>query len=213
MIVKIVTLLLYLTLSICILLFPFLKLSLPIAQASAFRAHFVQGHLEEGAAQRLNNNVILFLQGKEALDPAFTRSEAGHMHDVQRLFSHLNTFFSVSLLLLLCCSLLLLSQKRSNCILNAMGWSGLTILGLGATLLLLLLWDFQACFIYFHEWFFPQGNWSFSPHSFLIQLYPRPFFMAIGQLLFTLVLLEAVVVLFLSFAMKKKLFKAFQTLF
>jgi integral membrane protein (TIGR01906 family) len=211
---KVFSFFLYFSLLFLILLFPFLKFSLFLTATQSFRDPLTsQTHLEKRTARRLNQNVVRFIQGKEALDEAFTRMERSHMEDVKRLFTQANTLLSLSMSFLLGSLFILPWWKGAGATLyRCMIWSGGTVLVLGAVFLVLIFLDFQKCFIFFHEVLFPQGNWSFSPHSLLIQLYPKPFFMAMSQVLFLAIMSLSFSVWFIGYSLKRGLFREIKNL-
>jgi integral membrane protein (TIGR01906 family) len=204
--------LLYFALLFLIVLVPTLKLSLFLTSTQSFRDPLAQTHLEIKAARRLNLNIVRFIQGKEALDEAFTRMERIHMHDVKHLFSIGEACFSLSLGYFLLALFFLPRLRKGETLYQVMVWSGGTILCLGGAALLFMMFDFQIFFIGFHKVFFPQGNWSFSPHSLLIQLYPKPFFKAMGKVVFLSIVTLGLAVWMMGILMKNKLFSGLNSL-
>lgn len=213
MLAKLFSFILYLSLLFILFLFPILKIAPLLASSTTFRESWVHSHLDKNAARRLNHNILAFLKGREALDEAFMRNERNHMEDVKNLFILGETVFTISLCISLINILILYALKESSKTIKALEASGATILIVGTLVLGCIAFNFQNSFMLFHEWFFPQGNWSFPMHSLIIQLYPSSFFMAIGQLVFACMWALGAICWFLSFAMRRKWFRSFQTLF
>ncbi len=124
-----------------------------------------------------------YLDGEEVDLGFYTQAEQDHLKDVRRLL--LKVKFIAGLLVLI-----LLSQgaahwrsctrlKKCDCkplIERVLFWGGIGTLVLVVLLALLSLLDFPSFWTYFHEVFFPQGNWLFDRGTMLIQLFPRTFF-------------------------------------
>jgi integral membrane protein (TIGR01906 family) len=53
-----------------------------------------------------------------------------------------------------------------------------------------ILLIFNQFFLFFHQVFFPQGNWSFSESSILIQLYPEEFWVTCTAIILATILIE-----------------------
>ncbi len=104
----------------------------------------------------------------------YDQNELNHMEDCQHLF----TAFRLFCLIILIISIFLLT----SIIILRTSFSYKTIkfffIGLSITSGLILiiavygLIDFMGAFALFHKIFFPQGNWRFSYHSYMIQMLP-----------------------------------------
>jgi hypothetical protein len=91
------------------------------------------------------------------ISKCLTPQEFSHLRDVQVLLQYI--YFLLPLALL---TLLSTKQKLHK----------LFLLSVYFLTSLIFLFNFELAFTLFHHLFFPQGNWSFSAHSYLIQHYP-----------------------------------------
>lgn len=89
-----------------------------------------------------------------------TTEEIRHLQDVSRLISWLYLILPI----LLVTSVSLPTPRIRYNLIKQAGLYILLVIAITAT--------FNSSFILFHQIFFPQGNWSFSYDSLLIQLYP-----------------------------------------
>ena len=94
-------------------------------------------------------------------------AEKSHLADVKDLMNDLPIVFIV--LSLLFFSLLQRIKEKRKVLL----YGGILA---AAIPLFLYVIPFDSVFNLFHQIFFPQGNWMFSPDSLLIQVYPSQFF-------------------------------------
>jgi len=145
-------------------------------------------------------NAINFLDNKENLIGNYTSNEKSHMQDVKRLIKKVNYLFYF--LLLIITSILTYYKKDKNHILKLLKKGGLTSIVSLLILLSFIILSFNQSFIFFHEIFFPQGNWQFPYDSFLIQTFPLNFFIVISQKIFITALISGIII-FLT----EKLFK------
>jgi len=61
-----------------------------------------------------------------------------------------------------------------------------------------LYFFFQPTFLFFHEVFFPQGNWQFAPETLLISTLPERYWQASGLLWMTIFMLSGLILTGLS---------------
>lgn len=125
-------------------------------------------------ASELHAGWVGYVTGRTAEQPAagrpwFTADERGHMADVR------SVFISAQWAALAAFALLVLLARRSFTrgeladLARAGGLGAVAgILGLGLVAAL----AFDAAFLFFHQVFFPQGNFLFPPDSNLLRLYP-----------------------------------------
>ncbi len=97
-------------------------------------------------------------------------AEKSHLADAKNLMHDLPIVFIV--LLLLFFSLLERTKKKGEKT-KVLLYGGLAA---AAIPLILAVIPFDSMFTAFHQLFFPQGNWMFSPGSLLVQIYPTQFF-------------------------------------
>lgn len=112
-----------------------------------------------------------FLLGGESLDIGLTQNELSHMFDVRRLILIGGVLLGFSLSFVMSFFDRNLSKLASRV--------GLVFIGL---FLVFFFVDFNTLFGYFHEVFFPMGNWSFPANSLIIQIFPEEFFVFRGFL-------------------------------
>jgi len=105
----------------------------------------------------------------------YEKGEILHMEDCQKLFVGGRTIGWVCFTIMtLGIGLLIVNRKNFDSKLIKyffFGFAGIVALigfiGIAAAI------DFDAAFIKFHEIFFPQGNWTFSYRSYMIQMLPQ----------------------------------------
>jgi len=166
------------------------------------------GRMGRDEAITAHRQVVMYIVGKATeLPVAMTLDEKSHLTDVRVLVSRGMVSFMILCILLsiggiaffmmhdskVRMSLFVRVVQRFTVALAIL----IAILGIGA-------FTFSSSFDTFHEIFFPQGNWMFSPDSMLITLYPETFFLHsfLRVLGFSL---GAVVIGFVSSVMLKRL--------
>lgn len=115
-----------------------------------------------------------------ALGTQLTIDEVDHLTDVKRLLNQarLLTLLSWGILI----SYLLIWKPQVSHLSAAIKRS-LLIYGSLTTLTIVFLFFFwQTSFVFFHQLFFPNGNWSFYENSTLIRLFPETFWQRIAGL-------------------------------
>jgi len=112
------------------------------------------------------HELFQYFFGLGNIPEVFDASEQSHLADVKHVIVGALLVF-VLVTVLLCYSL-----KKGDVAKIARYGSVVLILMLGASVLV----PFDALFTWFHELFFPQGNWVFSASSTLIQFYPFAYF-------------------------------------
>ncbi len=149
--------------------------------------------------------VLGFLLNKSDLPDKMTQLEKSHLEDVKILFlgSTLVLFFSCLAFLLLVVS----TKKRAN---DNLIWQGLKMASFFSLVIVFLLlfftlFDFDNLFIYFHEIFFPQGNWLFPSSSLMVQVFPEELFKSLVAKSLVLSSLLALFLALLSFFKIRKI--------
>ena len=131
-------------------------------------------------------NVLAFVQNKGELQAGFTPAEISHLEDVKTVMRYTDYLFYV---LLACITVILtLYKKNKDFVLKLLDYGGKTTLIVILLVFLLAFFFFNEVFTLFHQLFFPQGNWLFSPDSLLIQTFPLAFFIIISRDIFLLTL-------------------------
>jgi integral membrane protein (TIGR01906 family) len=118
----------------------------------------------------------------------FTPEEVSHLRDVRQVLSGVRTAAGASALVLAVWLGWSLARARRRAVWSAIQAGGWTILVLVGALAVFALIGFDAAFSALHGVFFAPGTWQFPADSLLIQLFPERFWMAMGTILFALVL-------------------------
>lgn len=141
-------------------------------------------------AKSLGTNVIQFLNGEKPLTNNFTKEEKSHMEDVKKIQDWMKALLALSLAgIIISYSL---EKDKPEFLANVR--KGTIITGTFIALLALFaILSFNTTFIYFHELFFPQGNWQFPANSTLITLFPEEFFIKITTTIITATLLLSII--------------------
>jgi uncharacterized membrane protein len=108
--------------------------------------------------------------------PLYTSLEVDHLVDVKMRFDALRYATIISFILLLIQSFAFKRRVFTQLTYYASLLGLVVIVAIGG--LLALSWNWL--FVTFHEVLFPAGNWSFSPDSGLIQLFPEIFWFRFG---------------------------------
>lgn len=113
----------------------------------------------------------LAIYGKEIGNQTrLTSLEIEHLKDVYKNVSNFKTFF-LNLIVVNLLFLLILKNKSYKLLFTRVN----KILYMFIIVIIIALIFFNNFFIYFHNIFFPQGNWEFVYESALIQAYPFSF--------------------------------------
>jgi len=127
-------------------------------------------------------NVFAFLEGKQELASEFTEREASHLEDVKKVMKYADHFFY--LLLLMTTGIITYYRKDKEFLLKSCNYGGKATIAATVLFGVLAILFFDTVFTVFHEIFFPQGNWTFSAESLLIQTFPLDFFVTISRNIF-----------------------------
>ncbi len=142
-------------------------------------------------------NVISFLEGSAELLLNHTSAEISHLQDVTRVMNLVDLFFYGSGVMVL--GFMLYFQRRYEQLQALVKYGGITTISVVLIFLLSLLLQFDLLFTWFHQLFFPQGNWNFPVDSLLIQTFPLTFFIKVSITLTVLTLLFGSLFIVLSF--------------
>lgn len=144
--------------------------------------------LSEEGVLTATRGIIAYLKGDRGdLDleyrglSIFNNREIDHMRDVRRLFDWMNRAkLTAGLLIIL---IMVSSRKLKTLVMGAIYAGGLSLAMMGG-LFVLMLTDFTAAFIRFHELFFSNDLWLLDPRTDrLIQMLPEGFFVDMGTMI------------------------------
>lgn len=122
-----------------------------------------------------------------SIEFCLTASEISHLEDVARLIQLIKIVWMVSIVL--AASLLYLTKSPTRAKLNHASQRSIFI----TLILLAAAWmAWPLVFQNFHRLLFSQGNWSFSPTSLIISLYPEGFWSTAAIIFLILTLIELV---------------------
>ncbi len=140
--------------------------------------------LEKNSAQQETFN---FLEDNSELTLPYTENEKEHLVDVKNVMRKVDWFFLGLTFILFIFLFYNYFQKKIKLkdALCASWVSLVSILLFG----ICILFFFPLLFTFFHEIFFPQGNWIFPSDSLLIQTFSIDFFIGIALKIFFLSLL------------------------
>lgn len=117
--------------------------------------------------------------------PLYAPLEVDHLVDVKKRFDVLRYATAISFILLLCHFFAFKPTVFARLTYAASLLGLLVVIATGA----LLTFTWNWLFVTFHELLFPAGNWSFSPDSGLIQLFPEVFWFRFGAVWIGMILL------------------------
>ncbi len=153
---------------------------------SLYEEHNVTETISEDELAKITSNLINFFRNREeivvfepeGIAPAFTDNEISHLEDVRVLTNRLLTLFYSSLVLFTL-SVASFIIKKTELFFKSMGIifiGSASVVMVFLLLLYILSQNFWIFFEYFHQIFFPQGNYIFPADSLLITLFPIGFF-------------------------------------
>ncbi len=142
-------------------------------------------------------NTLHFLGGSEELLVNYTSTELTHLQDVKRVMALADLFFYGSGVIVL--GFILYFRRRLQQLQDLLNWGGITTVVFLLFFLVAALFKFDLVFTWFHQIFFPQGNWTFPLGSLLIQIFPLSFFTTVSMTIGILTLLFGSLFIVLSF--------------
>jgi len=109
---------------------------------------------------------------------SFSPAEISHLYDVRKLLVKIFILYGGSIILFVTMTFLLIDKNIKNFIRNL---GAIFIISSSFMLLFIIILyflgqNFPSLFDNFHQKFFPQGNYIFSPGSLIITLFPSGFF-------------------------------------
>lgn len=109
--------------------------------------------------------IVQYLASGEASLSFLTPAEASHMNDVREVLASGVRWFTLAVLVLFL-------YAQTHGITRRLARDATIMSGV----LIMLLIPFSYSFTWFHNAFFPQGNWQFAADSWLIMHFPVSFF-------------------------------------
>ncbi|MFW6378460.1 MAG: DUF1461 domain-containing protein [Nanoarchaeota archaeon] len=125
-------------------------------------------------------------------ETGLTRGETSHMSDVRDIVLGITAFGVISAVALV----FMRPRKRIERAVMLASPSYLHSLT-GSVVAISLVVGFSKVFKAFHQIFFPQGNYLFSPSSILIRTYPESFFAVQGLVVFLIFTCLSILLLYL----------------
>jgi integral membrane protein (TIGR01906 family) len=117
-------------------------------------------------------------------EPIYNSSELSHMADVKTVVTGMRIALAALMVGLLAITVIAVRKGWRDSFLVALRRGGWGVLGLIATILILLVVNFDQLFTWFHQMFFTSGTWQFYTSDTLIRLFPMRFwqdaFIAVG---------------------------------
>ncbi len=110
----------------------------------------------------------------------YSQAELNHMVDVKRLTDLIRVLSGASLLFVGVTAGWLIREKQPLIALRAISKGSLLAASLFVVLALASVFLWSTFFVKFHELFFADGTWTFSPTSGLIRLYPEYLWFTVG---------------------------------
>lgn len=127
--------------------------------------------------------IIGYLSNKNPLDTAFFSTQAVmHMEDVRALFNQCKVVLTVAAVVTTFLSLWLVIKGTLHMALLSFIYAGLSVLLLLVILAIGSVVAFDTLFVVFHQIFFRNELWLFSPEDTLVQLLPTAFFVEFTKL-------------------------------
>lgn len=184
---RILLVILIITLSLSCLL---IAVELNTFNISHYADTFVDGNIEESTGKdyfefkKIVKDLFIYLKGKagdEILEPNFNQREILHMQDVQVLFKY--GFIIKYMALFLSIIIIAYFTIKDEIIIlgKYMAWGLLVNWAILGILFLMVNYNFNKYFTYFHEIFFTNDLWLLDPNTdLLIQILPEEFFIKIA---------------------------------
>jgi integral membrane protein (TIGR01906 family) len=179
----------YLALGLCIMIFVLVT----VVQYYAFNEKFYMSEyekydiysstdLDEEAIVVATQAIVEYLEGtRDTLEVEyngmmiFNNKEMAHMKDVKAIFKFMNMMKMLAGILGIL--IMVMSKKLSTLMMGTIYATGASLLLFGGVGVLMLT-DFNAAFVKFHEMFFSNDLWLLDPRTDrLIQLLPEGFFL------------------------------------
>jgi integral membrane protein (TIGR01906 family) len=163
--------------------------------------------IEENEAKQITQDIFNALKNKDKIydikTPLMTDNEKSHLYDVAVLIEKVEILLIILVVILALLVILFRKQLSKINISKIFTSSGIIAIVVIVLFGISSLIGFNRVFGFFHEVFFPQGNYLFPADSLLKTLFPDSFFTAALQNTVFLVLLFAVLFLAIALFLKK----------
>lgn len=125
----------------------------------------------------VNNQDISALENLKFEDgtPLYNARELSHMVDVKELVFGMRIALAIIMVVIAILSFIALRIGRERRLIMAFNQGGWGLVGLIASILLLVALSFNQLFTWFHQIFFESGTWQFYTSDTLIRLFPMRF--------------------------------------
>ncbi len=155
----------------------------------------------------LAENITEYVRDKNNIknlnSDTLTKKEINHLNDVKNLTLNAMRLQYLASVLVVLSTFVLFNEKISINSIKKYYYSGLFLtIGIISLIALFGLLDFSFLFIKFHEIFFPENSWLFSPSDTLIQLFPLKFWTNTAKIILLLSTIETIFALFLVYKTK-----------
>ncbi len=161
--------------------------------------------IDEKQLTDLTKQTLNFLLNKSQLPNIFTENETAHMADVALLVRQGFYVLLITILLLILLYIFFKFLGSPEVFYKLFRSGAIFSMILLFVLALLVLIDFTVNFLYFHNIFFPQGNFIFPESSLLIQIFPERFFKEIMIYIFMgAVFLAGSIITFATYRLRDK---------
>lgn len=153
----------------------------------------------------LTIQTLNFLTNRGQLPEIFSENEIDHMNDVAQLVR--NGFYTLVLVFIILLILYIFFKFLGSPEVFYSLFRGGAVFSMIFLfiLALLILIDFTVNFLYFHNIFFPQGNFIFPANSLLVQIFPERFFKEIIIYIFMgATILGGIIITFTTYKLRNK---------
>ena len=121
--------------------------------------------------------------------------ELCHLSDVRIL---LGRSLMLAYVLILISAMILVLTRNTQFARHSLLVAGIACIALPLIMGLFIFFFFEPTFVLFHEIFFPQGNWTFSPNTLLISTLPTRYWQTAGMLWMGLFMVNGLILTGLS---------------
>jgi integral membrane protein (TIGR01906 family) len=165
---------------------------------------------ENTDTEAITTNIIKYFRGNTELQ-YFTEDERSHMRDVKNLIRTMQLIYYgaaiITIALFYYCYHKFREDKHEfiRVLTKSLLYSSISSIIFLVLIFLMAVYSFDFLFMIFHLIFFPQGNWTFSPDSLLITIFPKEFFFDISLRIFVYAMFQAMVFFGIGYWMRKQI--------
>lgn len=146
-----------------------------------------------------------YVFGKGDLDVDYTAEEASHLEDVRQVIKWMNYYFVFLLLAEILILVVIFNLDRKE-LWKAFFYGGIVSTSVLGVTLLWAFFDFSSLFTFFHQIFFPMGNWQFPVGSKLVTLFDYYFFFSLAREIFVKALVFSLLMFLAGLWLRRKSF-------